>query len=508
MTTPLAKGQNGPLNTPEVVVSVDLTAPADVSALLVTSAGKVRSDADFVFFNQPTGPGVRLQPGGPGQPAALRVTLAEVPADIDQIRTVITLEDASATFGRFAPPTARVADGTGNRLYEYRIDGLATESIVIAIELYRRGPAWKVRAVGQGYAGGFAALVTDHGVSVDDEPAPAAPPAPPAPPAAPPAPPAAPPAPAYGSPAPSYGSPPPAPGSPAPDYGSPAPSYGSPAPSYGTPAPNYGGQPPAPDYGSPAPSYGSPAPSYGAPAPSYGTQPPPPDYGATAPAPSYGAPPQAPYGSPTGAQAAPAGGGGEISLSKSRPVSLAKGQRVSLRKDGGVALTRIDMGLGWDPVETRGRFGSRTANIDLDASAFLFAGGAVDDVIYYGRLSAKDGSIRHSGDNLTGEGGGDDEVVSIDLPAVSPHITSIVLTVTSYRGQTFEQVRNAYCRLVDLTTGAELARYTLQGGMPFTGMVMARVYREGAEWKLQAMGEGIQTKNPKQAAPLLSRFLG
>ena len=188
MTTQLSKGQNGPLNTGDLVISVELYAPADLSALLVTESGKVRSDADFVFFNQPTGPGVRLQPGAAGQPASLAVTLAAVPADIARVRAVITLDNPNTTFGQSAPPIARISDASGNLLYEYRIDGLSTESIVIAAEIYRRDSSWKVRAVGQGYAGGFAALVTDHGVSVDDAPAPpaqAAPPVTPPPPTAP-----------------------------------------------------------------------------------------------------------------------------------------------------------------------------------------------------------------------------------------------------------------------------------------------------------------------------------
>ncbi|OZF00427.1 stress protein, partial [Rhodococcus sp. 15-2388-1-1a] len=181
----MSKGQNGPLTVGDVVVSIALAVPADLSALLVTDAGKVRTDADFVFFNQPTGPGVRLEPGQ-GGPARLAVSLAAVPADIEQIRAVITLDDASSNFGRSAAPVARVSDAGGNVLYEYTIDGLSSESIVIALEIYRRQGSWKVRAVGQGYAGGFAALVTDHGVSVDDAPAPA--PTPPPAPASPPPP--------------------------------------------------------------------------------------------------------------------------------------------------------------------------------------------------------------------------------------------------------------------------------------------------------------------------------
>lgn len=410
MPTSLSKGQNGPLTASDVVVSLELTTPADLSALLVKADGKVRSDADFVFFNQPSGPGVRLVPGAQGQAASLAVSLAQVPADIEQVRAVITLDDASSNFGRFAPPTARVADSTGAVLYEYRIEGLSTESIVIALELYRRQGAWKVRAVGQGYAGGFAALVTDHGVSVDDAPAPAAAPTPPP----------------------------------------------------TTPAPT---PPPAP---TPSP----------APVP------------AAAPA-----PPRAPAAEP------------EVNLTKSRPVSLVKGQKVTLRKDGGVALTFLRMGLGWDPVKKSGLFGSRSANVDLDASAVMFADQNIVDVVYYGQLTAKDGSVRHQGDNLTGDGDGDDEVILVDLTRVPPHVNTVMFIVTSYRGHTFEQVQNAFCRLVDGTTNDELARYTLQGGMPFTGMVMAKVYRQGSEWKLQAIGEGMQAKHPGEAAPQLGRFL-
>ncbi|MCA2209738.1 TerD family protein [Nocardia rosealba] len=445
MSATLAKGQNGPLAVSDVVISLQLTAPADLSALLVTEQGKVRTDADFVFYNQPSGPGVDLRPGPAGQPASLAVSLSAVPAEIDQIRAVITLDDATSNFGRFAPPTAIVSDAAGNQLYSYLIEGLNAESIVIALELYRRQGGWKVRAVGQGYAGGFAALVTDHGVQVDDSPAqPAA--------------------------APQQAAPPP-----------PAPSYQQPAPAY---APPGGGYPP------PAPPQQPPA-GGGYPPPQQGGYPPPPG-GGYPPAASPAAPPQ-----PTG----------EVSLSKDRPVSLQKGQRVTLRKEG-AALTFVKMGLGWDPVRTRGMFGNRTVDIDLDASVCLFADQNLVDVAYYGQLSSKDGSVRHQGDNLTGEGEGDDEMILVDLTRIPAHISTLLFIVTSYKGHTFEQVQNAFCRLIDGTTNGELARYTLAGGMPFTAMAMAKVYRSGGDWKMQALGEGFQAKHPGEAVPQLGRFLG
>ncbi|MGY3556117.1 TerD family protein [Williamsia sp. R60] len=434
MTTTLVKGQNGPLSAPAVEITVDLATAGDLSALLVTDSGKVRTDADFVFFNQPAGPGVTLQPGaGVG---TLSISLAAVPADISQVRAVITLENG--TFGAVAPPVARVSAG-GQSLYEYRIDGLSSESIVIALEVYRRGGDWKVRAVGQGYAGGFAALVTDHGVSVDDAPSPAAAPPPPPP----------------------------------------------SQPVQNTAPPSYTRQPtPAPQ--SP-PQQNFPPPQQAAPQqqPAYNQQP------------GYAAPaaPAAPAGRP------------EVSLSKDRPVSLAKGQRVSLNKDGGVALTNIQMGLGWDPVTVKKMFGNRSADIDLDASVVMFADTQVADVAYYGQLTSKDGSIRHLGDNLTGEGEGDDEVITVDLTRVPIHVNALIFIVTSYQGQTFEQVQNAFCRLVDQTNKAELARYTLAGGMPYTGVVMAKVFREGGTWKLQAIGEGITARHAGEALPQLQRFL-
>ncbi|KAA8890399.1 TerD family protein [Nocardia colli] len=461
MSATLAKGQNGPLATNDVVVSIQLTAPADLSALLVTEQGKVRTDADFVFFNQPSGPGVNLQPAPAGQPASLAVSLNAVPADIAQIRAVITLDDASSNFGRFPAPTAIVSDATGNRLYEYQIEGLSTESIVIALELYRRQGSWKVRAVGQGYAGGFAALVTDHGVTVDDSPAQAAP----APQAAPPPPPPQQ-APAY-------------PTQPAPNYPPPT----TPAYPAQQAAPTGGYPPPGPGYPPPGPGY-----------------PPPPGPGGYPPPPQGGYPPA---GQPPPPQQPPA----EVSLSKDRPVSLVKGQRVTLRKEGGAALTFVKMGLGWDPVKNRGMFGNRTVDVDLDASVVMFADNNPVDVAYYGQLTSKDGSIRHQGDNLTGEGEGDDEVILVDLTRIPAHVSTLVFIVTSYKGHTFEQIQNAFCRLVDGTNNAELARYTLAGGMPFTAMAMAKVFRVGGDWKLQAIGEGFAAKHPGEAVPHLGRFL-
>lgn len=445
----LVKGQNAPLGSSSVVVTVDVAAPSDLSALMVTPNGKVRSDADFVFFNQPDGPGVHCRQPEAGRPWRIELDLSQVPPEIDQIRVVSNLEDTSGRFGTLAAPVAKIFDSSGAQLVQYEATGLSTESIVIVLEVYRRGSDWKARAVGQGYAGGLADLITDHGVSVDD---------------------------AGGS-APAAAQPPTA----QPPVAQPAPAAAQLAP---TAAPSFQRPPAAP----PAP------PAYPAP----GAYPPP-----AQPA-QQGFPP--PHDSqPASAPGGPSGH--EVSLVKGRSVSLQKGQRVSLRKEDGVALSMVRMGLGWDPIKKRSVFGSREVDIDLDASALMFADQQPVDVVFFNNLRSKDGSVQHLGDNRTGAGDGDDESVIVDLARVPAHVTSIVFIVTSYEGQTFEQVQNAFCRLVDHTNNSEQVRYTLGGGGAFTAMVMAKVFRESGNWKLQAIGEGMQARTPIEAVPQLGRFL-
>jgi tellurium resistance protein TerZ len=123
-------------------------------------------------------------------------------------------------------------------------------------------------------------------------------------------------------------------------------------------------------------------------------------------------------------------------------VNLTKGQQVSLTKRGGGGLTVVRMGLGWDAVKKRGLFGSRSQSIDLDASALLFDGaGNLVDAVYFGQLRSRDGSVQHTGDNLTGAGEGDDESVLVDLTRVPPTVTQIVFTVNSFTGQDFSRSR-------------------------------------------------------------------
>ncbi|MBC3844256.1 TerD family protein [Streptacidiphilus sp. 4-A2] len=190
-------------------------------------------------------------------------------------------------------------------------------------------------------------------------------------------------------------------------------------------------------------------------------------------------------------------------------VSLSKGQSVSLRKSGGETLTLVRMGLGWEAAPRRGLFGSKTRQIDLDASAVMFAERQLADVVFFQHLVSNDGSVRHTGDNLTGGAGGeDDESIVVDLTRVPEQVTQIVFTVNSYTGQTFQEVRNAHCRLVDEVTGQELARYSLGGGGEHTGQVMAKVMRDGdGGWQMAAIGAPARGKTFQDMLPAISPYL-
>ena len=190
-------------------------------------------------------------------------------------------------------------------------------------------------------------------------------------------------------------------------------------------------------------------------------------------------------------------------------VNLQKGQKISLSKEGGGALTRVTMGLGWDAIKTKGflGFGAKTESVDLDASVVMFdESNRPVDVVWFRQLKSKDGSVQHTGDNRTGAGDGDDESIMVELSRVPAHVNTIFFVVTSYEGQTFQQIENAFCRLVDESTRGELARYTLSGGAPYTAMVMAKVYRDGGAWKMQAIGEGAQGRTALDLVPHLVRL--
>lgn len=183
---------------------------------------------------------------------------------------------------------------------------------------------------------------------------------------------------------------------------------------------------------------------------------------------------------------------------------MIKGQAISLQKNDGDTLTAVRMGLGWQAAPRRGLFGSRTRQIDLDASAVLFAEKQPVDVVFFRHLVSDDGSVRHTGDNLVGGvGQGDDEAILVDLKRLPVHIDQIVFTVNSFTGQTFQEVQNAFCRLVDETNGQELARYTLNGGGNYTAQIMAKVHRAGGGWKMTALGSPANGRTFQELMPTI-----
>ncbi|ABB10386.1 TerD family protein [Burkholderia sp. Ac-20384] len=173
-------------------------------------------------------------------------------------------------------------------------------------------------------------------------------------------------------------------------------------------------------------------------------------------------------------------------------LTLQKGGNLSLSKTD-PSLTRILVGLGWDPRATDG------TEFDLDASAFLLgANGKVRgeaDFIFYNQLRSQDGSVEHTGDNRTGAGDGDDEVLKVDLSRVPADIDKIAFTVTIHdaeaRKQNFGQVSNSFIRVVNETSGAEVVRYDLaEDASTETAMIFAELYRSSGEWKFRAVGQG------------------
>jgi stress response protein SCP2 len=381
----MTPGSNIPL--PVSRVTVDVTAPVrlDVSSLLLTADGKVRSDDDFIFYNQPTGQGVTYRSGGGTAPDAITVDTGAVPPGIEKI-VVTASPDAAGQSFQGIEPTATIRNADDNSvLGTFTPPQLGAETALVVVEIYLRNGVWKARAVGQGYANGLAGIATDFGVSVEE---PAAAPVPVAP----------------------------------------------PTPTVQTPV-----APPAP-----------------------------------------AAPPAPPAAPPLGA--------GKINLDKGR-VSLQKNQTVSLVKGGRALLSQVKMGLGWEPAY-------RGKDIDLDASVIAYGPQRNHiDSCYFGKLSILNGAVKHSGDNLTGEGGGDDEVIVVDLGRIPQEVTGLVFTVNSFSGQKFTEVAKAYCRLLDAATGEELVRFDLTSAEAQTGVMMAKLIKQfSGEWDMTAMGDFVKSR--------------
>ncbi len=390
MTT-LAKGANTAISARRVRAVVGWTsgggAPdVDASALLVTESGKVRSDEDFVFYNQPTHPSGAVAHTGKSAPPTgaatdtLTVDLTRLTPDITGV--ALAASSDGGPFGTVPGLHLTLFDAdSGAELARFEDMNASSETAFVVGELYLRNGAWKFRAVGQGWASGLAGLATDFGISVE-EPSPAAAPATPPPP-----PPAAPPAPS-----------------------------------------------------------------------------------------------------------------GPINLDKGL-VSLRKGDRVSLTKTGAPALSRVILGLGWDPAKSG-------KSIDLDASVLAFDTAHQKlEIVYFGNRNEFKGAIAHSGDNLTGEGEGDDEQIVIDLSKLPANVAGLVCTINSFRGHKFTDIARAFCRLVDAASNVELVRFDLTESQASTGVLMCSIIRTPANtWEMRAIGTfhdgktGKDMVNPAAAA--------
>lgn len=318
----MTPGSNIPLSAARVTVDVAAPVRLDVSGLLLTADGKVRSDDDFIFYNQPTGQGVTYRSGGGSAPDAIVVDTSAVPPGIEKIVVTASPDAAGQTF-QGIEPTATIRNADDNAvLATFTPPQLGTETALVIVEVYLRNGAWKARAVGQGYSNGLAGIATDFGVTVEE------------------------------------------------------------------------------------------------------------------------------------------------------PV-----------------LSQVKMGLGWEPAY-------RGKDIDLDASVIAYGPQRNHiDSCYFGKLSIVNGAIKHSGDNLTGEGGGDDEVIVVDLGRLPQEVSGLVFTVNSFSGQKFTEVAKAYCRLIDAASGEELVRFDLTSAEPQTGVMMAKLIRQySGEWEMTAIGDFVKSR--------------
>lgn len=185
-------------------------------------------------------------------------------------------------------------------------------------------------------------------------------------------------------------------------------------------------------------------------------------------------------------------------------ISLSKGERISLDKPGGLA--RVRMGLGWDPMK-KGFF-SRAKAVDLDASCILFANESVVDTVWFRQLKSNDGSVVHTGDNRTGDGDGDDESIIADLSRLPAAVNALAFTVNSFTGQTFNDVANCRCRLIDEAGGGkELCSFSLAEQGAHQGVLMAVMKRTGGAWSFKAVGQPGTGRTFEAMLPMVASHL-
>jgi stress response protein SCP2 len=379
MTELLPKGANTEVPARSVRAVLSWSAGAgvpdvDVSALLLTTSGRVRSDDDFVFYNQPQhADGAVLHGGkedtGTATTDSIVAVLGDVGEEIDRVVIAASAAGPFADVPELALSLVDAADGT--EIARFTAMGVSSETALVVGELYRRAGGWKFRAIGQGWASGLAGLATDFGITVDDD----------------------------------------------------ADAGDAPEVPEATDVPEAAAHP-------------------------------------VQPAPTAG----------------------PVNLDKGR-VDLRKGERVSLVKTGAPALNEVTMGLGWDPAQ-----GSR--RIDLDASVIAFdAAGKKLEIVWFMHLKEFGGAIRHTGDNVTGAGDGDDEQINVRLADLPDKVASLVFVINSFSGQKFTAIARAFCRLVDTRSGTELVRFDLTASEARTGVLMCALTRTASgTWEMRALG--------------------
>ena len=176
-------------------------------------------------------------------------------------------------------------------------------------------------------------------------------------------------------------------------------------------------------------------------------------------------------------------------------------ERVHVSETG---LSFVTLGLGWDPAD-RARWTHSRSEIDLNAAAMLFAGHQLVDVVYHDQLFSQDGAVRLLGDSTTGEGKGDDETITVDLTRISPVITAVVFLMTSYTGQTMDEVQNSYCHITDGVTGRQLAYYLLDD--PAHGFLAGELVRGAEGWFYRDIASAIDAQHPVEAIQQLDAYL-
>ncbi|MFN2518162.1 MAG: TerD family protein [Jatrophihabitantaceae bacterium] len=488
----------------------------DASALLLQADGKVSSDADFVYYNQPQHPSNAVRHLGKSSAVqfsdVIEIDLAQLAPGVD--RVVLGASADGGTFGQVPGLELLLTDRvSGTDVARFAMTA-TDEAAIVGGELYRHSGSWKFRAVGQGYRSGLAGLAADFGIGVDDgsaaaeqaeAPAPQPVVAPPvvAPPVV--APPVvAPPVVAPPVVAPPVVAPPPAAEPPPPMAGYAAPAWApppGPVASQVPPAPSPAVPPayPPPGYSPPVAPQPPPPPPVTPPPPPFPQLPPPaaasgypdaapPEYAEVPPAPQAAAVPPAPQAAATPLST------GSLHL---RPTEW-----VSLVNPDGTALQRLVVGVGWHPAPG-------IANIDLDASVIAFDAQASKlEIVWHRHANEFMGALQHTGDSKTGAADGDAESIVVDLARLPAQVAALVFTINSFTGQHFTDIAHAYFRMADQLTGQEVARFDLSDTQPSTAVLMA-IVRRGTTgvWGVRAIGEFHDTRFVKKLVEPAARHV-